>query len=234
MRILIVGTGYVGLVTGTCFAEMGHTVTCLDIDEQKIQKLEQGIIPIYEPNLDEMVKRNTAQKRLVFTTDYSEGVKNAQVCFIAVPTPSGEDGSCDIQYVERAARSIAQNMDDYKIIVNKSTVPVGTAAFVAKTVNVALAQRGVEIPFDVVSNPEFLKEGAAIQDCLKPDRIIIGSDSPKATEMMKEIYSAFTLSPHNRLQDKENCSLCDCRRQCLCALHLHWPPLFCRCRRFRS
>ncbi len=198
MRILIVGTGYVGLVTGTCFAEMGHTVTCLDIDEQKIQKLEQGIIPIYEPNLDEMVKRNTAQKRLVFTTDYSEGVKNAQVCFIAVPTPSGEDGSCDIQYVERAARSIAQNMDDYKIIVNKSTVPVGTAAFVAKTVNVALAQRGVEIPFDVVSNPEFLKEGAAIQDCLKPDRIIIGSDSPKATEMMKEIYSAFTLS-HDRI-----------------------------------
>jgi UDPglucose 6-dehydrogenase len=198
MQILIVGTGYVGLVTGACFAEMGHTVICLDIDEKKIENLKNGIIPIYEPGLDELVKRNIAHKRLTFTTDYKKGVPNAKVCFIAVPTPSREDGSCDTRYVESAARSIAANMNEYKIIVNKSTVPVGTAAFVAKTIQDEQRARNLAVSFDVVSNPEFLKEGAAVQDCLKPDRIIIGSDSPKAMEAMKEIYSAFTLS-HDRI-----------------------------------
>ncbi len=198
MHILIVGTGYVGLVSGACFAEMGHTVICLDIDAKKIQKLQQGLIPIYEPGLEELVKRNLKEKRLIFTTDYKIGVADADACFIAVPTPSRDDGSCDTSYVEAAARSIAESMSKYKIIVNKSTVPVGTASLVAKTIQNTLEKRGIEIPFDVVSNPEFLKEGAAIQDCLKPDRIIIGADSTKALEVMKDIYSAFTLS-HDRI-----------------------------------
>src|SRR5882672_8897724 len=169
MQILIIGTGYVGLVTGACFAEMGHTVMCLDINSSKIAQLQQGIIPIFEPGLDEIVKRNVAQKRLFFTTDYERGVAFAQVCFIAVPTPSREDGSCDTGYVESAARSIAKAMNEPKIIVNKSTVPVGTAALVAKCVTEELKTRDRRISFDVVSNPEFLKEGAACMDCLKPD-----------------------------------------------------------------
>lgn len=190
MQILMVGTGYVGLVTGACFAEMGHTVTCLDINAEKIGMLEQGIIPIYEPGLEEIVKRNVKQKRLSFTTDYAKGVASAAVCFIAVPTPSREDGSCDTSYVEAAARQIGACMNGYKVIVNKSTVPVGTAYLVAETIRAV----NPNLSFDVVSNPEFLKEGAAVQDCLKPDRIIIGSDEPKAAEILKEIYSAFTLN----------------------------------------
>lgn len=193
MQILMVGTGYVGLVTGACFAEMGHTVMCLDIDAEKIRKLEEGIIPIYEPGLEEIVKRNIKQRRLFFTTDYQKAVAFAPVCFIGVPTPSREDGSCDTSYVEAAAREIGANMTSYKIIVNKSTVPVGTASRVA-----AVIREATDIPFDVVSNPEFLKEGAAVQDCLKPDRIIIGADNPKAAEVLKEIYSAFTLN-HERI-----------------------------------
>jgi len=198
MQILMVGTGYVGLVTGACFAEMGHSVVCLDIDADKIQKLQQGIVPIYEPGLEELVKRNIQQRRLRFTTDYAKAVASAAVCFIAVPTPSREDGSCDISYVETAARQIAAHMADHKIIVNKSTVPVGTAYRVATVVREEQKKLGVSVPFDVVSNPEFLKEGAAVQDCLKPDRIIIGSDHPKPAEILKEIYSAFTLS-HDRI-----------------------------------
>lgn len=198
MQILIVGTGYVGLVTGACFAEMGHTVICLDIDANKIELLSQGVVPIYEPGLEEIVKRNLQQKRLRFTTDYASAVSAANVCFIAVPTPSSEDGSCDTSYVEAAARQIAAHMDSYKIIVNKSTVPVGTAYFVQKVLKEELARLGKQIPFDVLSNPEFLKEGAAVQDCLKPDRIIIGSDHPQPAEVLKEIYSAFTLS-HDRI-----------------------------------
>lgn len=195
MHILMVGTGYVGLVTGSCFAEMGHTVTCLDINQEKIDLLKKGQIPIFEPGLDELVKRNLQQKRLRFTTDYANAVANATVCFIAVPTPSQPDGSCDISYVESAAREIAKHMNGYKIIVNKSTVPVGTAARVAEIIR---EERGDLVSFDVVSNPEFLKEGAAVQDCLKPDRIIIGANSPKSIEVLKEIYSPFTLS-HDRV-----------------------------------
>lgn len=198
MLILIVGTGYVGLVTGACFAEMGHTVICLDIDQEKIDKLKRGIIPIFEPGLEELVKRNLQQKRLRFTTDYKKSVAEASVCFIAVPTPSLPNGACDTSYVESAARQIALHMNDYKILVNKSTVPVGTAARVAFVIREELEKRCVSIPFDVVSNPEFLKEGAAVQDCLKPDRIIIGADDPKPAEALKEIYSAFTLS-HDRI-----------------------------------
>lgn len=198
MQILIVGTGYVGLVTGACFAEMGHMVVCLDIDANKINKLQEGIVPIYEPGLEELVKRNIQQRRLKFTTDYRLGVASAEVCFIAVPTPSREDGSCDTSYVETAAAQIAEHMNGYRVIVNKSTVPVGTANLVARVIREHQKKKGISVPFDVVSNPEFLKEGAAVQDCLKPDRIIIGADEPKAAEILKEIYSAFTLS-HDRI-----------------------------------
>jgi len=198
MQILMVGTGYVGLVTGACFAEMGHSVICLDIDSKKIESLQEGIVPIYEPGLEEIVKRNIQQRRLRFTTDYAKAVASASVCFIAVPTPSRDDGSCDISYVETAARQIAEHMSEYRIIVNKSTVPVGTAYRVSEVIREEQIKLGLSVPFDVVSNPEFLKEGAAVQDCLKPDRIIIGSDRPKPAEVLKEIYSAFTLS-HDRI-----------------------------------
>lgn len=194
MHILMVGTGYVGLVTGACFAEMGHQVTCLDINEEKIKMLKKGEIPIFEPGLDELVKRNLAQKRLRFTADYAKAVEEAKVCFIAVPTPSDDDGSCDISYVEAAAKSIAKHMNGYKIIVNKSTVPVGTAQRVAEVIR----NERTDALFDVVSNPEFLKEGAAVLDCLKPDRIIIGANTQKAIDIMKEIYAPFTIN-HDRI-----------------------------------
>lgn len=198
MFILIVGTGYVGLVTGTCFAEMGHFVTCLDIDAKKIDNLNAGMIPIYEPGLAEMVHRNVQQKRLKFTTDYPSGVKESTVCFIAVPTPPKEDGTCNTEYVQAAALQIASYLNEYKIIINKSTVPVGTANLVSQVIQQELDRRGVTIPFDVVSNPEFLKEGAAIQDCLKPDRIILGIDSNRPLSLLKDIYAPFTLS-HDRI-----------------------------------
>ena len=186
MRIAVVGTGYVGLVAGTCFAESGNDVCCIDIDEEKILALDRGEIPIYEPGLEELLKRNVADGRLSFTTSYETGMKNAQVVFIAVGTPPGEDGSADLKYVLGAAASIAKNMAGYTVVVDKSTVPVGTA----RQVEAALREN-TKHEFDVVSNPEFLKEGAAIDDFLKPDRVVIGSRSKRAVEVMDELYDPF-------------------------------------------
>ena len=186
MRIAVIGTGYVGLVAGTCFAESGNNVVCLDIDQEKVAKLRGGIVPIYEPGLEELLKRNVADGRLVFTTDYKEAIPDAQVVFIAVGTPPDEDGSADMKYVLAAAKSIAENMTGYVVVVDKSTVPVGTARRVAKVIS-----ENTEHPFDVVSNPEFLKEGAAIDDFMKPDRVVIGSDTQKAAEVMDELYGPF-------------------------------------------
>lgn len=198
MDLLVIGTGYVGLVTGTCLAEMGHHVVCLDINQEKIDQLNRGRIPIYEPGLEEMVKRNVKANRLHFTTDYAAAVASALVCFIAVDTPMAADGHADLQSVRNVAASIAMHMDGYRIIVNKSTVPVGTANHVKEIIQSALDQRQAPFEFDVVSNPEFLKEGNAIQDCMKPDRVIIGTDNRRVAAIMKEIYSPFMLS-HDRL-----------------------------------
>ena len=186
MRIAVVGTGYVGLVAGTCFAESGNNVVCIDVDQEKIDKLKDGIVPIYEPGLEELLRRNVHDGRLSFTTDYAAGIERAQVVFIAVGTPPGEDGSADLRYVLSAARSIAENMTDYAVIVDKSTVPVGTARKVAETI-----AAHTKHDFHVVSNPEFLKEGAAIDDFLKPDRVVIGSGSQRAAEIMDELYAPF-------------------------------------------
>lgn len=198
MNILVIGTGYVGLVTGTCLAEMGHHVLCLDINQDKIEKLKQGVIPIYEPGLEEIVKRNVKAGRLLFTTDYKEAVSSSIVCFITVDTPVGADGQADLQYVRNVANALAEQMDGYRVIVNKSTVPVGTARYVADLIATALAKRGCSYEFDVVSNPEFLKEGNAVNDFMRPNRVVIGTDSPRAAALMKEIYSPFMLS-HERL-----------------------------------
>ncbi len=192
MKISIVGTGYVGLVTGTCFAEMGNRVICVDIDEKKIENLKKGIIPIYEPGLEPMVKENRDRGTLHFTTDIKEALNNSNIIFIAVGTPQGEDGSADLQYVLKVAEEIGANMSHEMIVVDKSTVPVGTADKVESVIKRELEKRGVEIPFHVVSNPEFLKEGSAIEDFMKPDRVVIGAKSEKAMEAMKELYAPFT------------------------------------------
>ena len=194
MDILVIGTGYVGLVTGACFSEMGHKVTCLDIDKEKIEKLKNGIIPIYEPGLEEVVKRNVRENRLSFTTDYKEGIQGAEVCFLAVPTPSGDDGSCDLSYVKTAAQEIAKYIENYKVIVNKSTVPVGTGYKVKEIIKGFIKKEGKNIDFDIVSNPEFLKEGTAVSDCLKPDRIVIGVDNEKSEKIMRDLYDSFTIN----------------------------------------
>ncbi|MBQ2314860.1 MAG: UDP-glucose/GDP-mannose dehydrogenase family protein, partial [Treponema sp.] len=198
MNISIVGTGYVGLVSGTCFAEMGNHVWCIDIDKKKIERLNGGEIPIYEPGLEEMVRRNHREKRLEFTSDYAQAVPESDICFIAVGTPPGEDGSADTQYVLAAAKSIGQFMKGYTIVVDKSTVPVGTADKVRAAITETIASRndaaGVE--FDVVSNPEFLKEGVAVNDFMKPDRVVIGTDSERAKQMMLSLYRQFTENEH--------------------------------------
>lgn len=191
MRIAVVGTGYVGLVTGACLAEFGMFVTCVDVDSTKIENLKKGIIPIYEPGLDEIVEKNYKAGRLNFTTDISEAVKNNLVIFIAVGTPPKEDGSADLKYVEQVAKDIAANMDGYKVVVNKSTVPVGTGQKVKKIIKSVIGDR---YRFDVVSNPEFLREGAAINDFMRPDRIVIGVESDEAAAIMKDIYSAHYLN----------------------------------------
>jgi UDPglucose 6-dehydrogenase len=191
MKISVIGTGYVGLVSGTCFAEMGNDVVCVDIDSNKIENLKNGIIPIYEPGLEEMVKRNYKEQRLQFTTDIRTAVESSLVNFIAVGTPPGEDGSADLRYVLNVARDIGKYMNGYKIIVDKSTVPVGTAERVKKAISEQLEERGVSLEFDVVSNPEFLKEGAAVEDFMRPDRIVIGVEDVRTAEIMKQLYEFF-------------------------------------------
>lgn len=197
MRITVIGTGYVGLVTGTCFAEMGNTVWCVDVNEEKIEKLKKGIIPIYEPGLSEMVGRNHMAGTLNFTTDIQEALEESEVAFIAVGTPMGEDGSADLQYVLTAARNIGANMKRHMVIVDKSTVPVGTSEKVRAAVRAELEARGSDLTFDVVSNPEFLKEGSAIADCMKPDRIVIGVDSEYSAEVMRELYKPYVMNTEN-------------------------------------
>jgi len=196
MKIAIVGSGYVGLVTGACFSEVGINVTCVDIDKKKIENLNNGIIPIFEPGLEDMINRNVKKQRLSFTTDIREAIKDCEVIFIAVGTPPDEDGSADLKYVLSVARDCGRNMNDYMLIVTKSTVPVGTSEKVRKAAQEELDKRNINIQFDVASNPEFLKEGAAIDDFLKPDRIVIGLESPRAEELMKTLYKPFTLNGH--------------------------------------
>ena len=197
MKIAVIGTGYVGLVSGTCFAEVGNTVTCVDVNAKKIENLKKGIIPIYEPGLEAMVLNNITNKNLFFTTDIAQAIKQVEVVFIAVGTPMGEDGSADLQYVLSVAQSIGEAMEQHLIIVNKSTVPVGTADKIKEVIASALKKRGANIAFDIVSNPEFLKEGKAIQDFMKPDRVVIGAESSYAFEKMKALYSSFFLQ-HER------------------------------------
>ncbi len=193
MNIAIVGTGYVGLVTGTCFAEIGVDVTCVDVDPQKIEKLENNEIPIYEPGLKELVNRNKTAGRLHFTTDLTSCLDDVEVIFSAVGTPPDEDGSADLKYVLQVARTIGQHMNDYKLVVTKSTVPVGTARKVRAAIQEELDRRGLDIPFDVASNPEFLKEGNAVNDFMSPDRVVVGVESEKARELMTRLYKPFLI-----------------------------------------
>lgn len=202
MKVTVIGSGYVGLVTGACLAETGNDVLCLDIDADKIELLSKGEIPIWEPGLQEIVRRNVAAKRMSFTVDVQRAVSHGTIQFIAVGTPPGEDGSADMQYVVEAARSIGRHMTDYKVVVDKSTVPVGTVDRVREVVAEELAARAVEVPYAVVSNPEFLKEGAAVEDFMRPDRIILGSDDEKALLLMKALYSPFQHN-HRRLLEMD-------------------------------
>ncbi len=197
MRVSIFGTGYVGLVTGSCLSYSGHDVLCVDVDEAKVQRLRQGEIPIYEPGLENIVRESTAQDRLRFTTDAKEAVDHAEIIFIAVGTPPDEDGAADLRYVLQVAESVGTYIQDYRLVINKSTVPVGSADKVRDKIAQTLKARGAEISYDVASNPEFLKEGAAVNDFQKPDRIVVGTDSAKVEELMRELYA-----PFNRNHDK--------------------------------
>lgn len=198
MKVTVFGTGYVGLVTGTCLADVGHDVLCVDIDQGKVDNLKNGIIPIFEPGLDSIVKQAVQNGLLNFTTDMDLAVNHGELQFIAVGTPSGEDGSADLQYVVAVAKTIGQRMADYKVVVNKSTVPIGTAEKVSEALSAELKSRGVDFAFDVVSNPEFLKEGAAINDFMKPDRIVVGTNSERAEKLLRELYAPFNRS-HDRM-----------------------------------
>jgi UDPglucose 6-dehydrogenase len=198
MRVTIFGTGYVGLVTGACLADAGNEVLCVDVDEQKVDRLKRGEVPIYEPGLEAIVKRSVDAGRLRFTTDADVGVSHGLFQFIAVGTPADEDGSADLRYVLEVARTVGTRLTDYRVVVNKSTVPVGTADKVREEIQKALDERGSPVEFDVVSNPEFLKEGAAIEDFMKPDRIIVGTDNPRTAELLRELYDAFNRN-HDRL-----------------------------------
>ncbi len=191
MKVSVIGTGYVGLVTGACLAEVGNDVLCADTDKNKIEILKSGGIPIYEPGLGDMVKRNVDAGRLRFTTDTAESARHGAILFIAVGTPPDEDGSADLRYVIAAARAIGQHMQEYKLIVNKATVPVGTADKVRSAVQGELIQRGVALVFSVASNPEFLKEGAAVEDFMRPDRIVLGVDDEQAVRLMRSLYTPF-------------------------------------------
>lgn len=197
MKVSIFGTGYVGLVTGACLAHSGHQVTCVDVDAGKVERLNKGEIPIYEPGLESVVGQSVKENRLKFTTDAKEAIKFAQVIFIAVGTPPDEDGAADLRYVLQVAETVGEHMQDHRLVINKSTVPVGSGDKVKAAITAKLASRGVDIPFDVASNPEFLKEGAAVADCMKPDRIIIGTDSAYVEKLMRELYA-----PFNRNRDK--------------------------------
>ncbi|MDP4606952.1 MAG: UDP-glucose/GDP-mannose dehydrogenase family protein [Flavobacteriaceae bacterium] len=199
MKITVIGTGYVGLVSGTCFAEMGNTVCCIDVDQKKIEGLKKGIIPIYEPGLEAMVLRNTANGNLTFSTDLASKLHDTDIAFIAVGTPMGEDGSADLKYVLQVAQTIGDHMTRPLLVVDKSTVPVGTADQVRQTIQAALDKRGLSIDFHVLSNPEFLKEGDAIADFMKPDRVVIGGDDPEALEVMKELYAPFFRTNMDRM-----------------------------------
>ncbi|WP_167609233.1 UDP-glucose dehydrogenase family protein [Maribellus sediminis] len=196
MKISVVGTGYVGLVSGTCFAETGINVTCVDVDEKKIEKLNNGIIPIYEPGLESIYKKNAEKGRLVFTTNLAESLEGSDALFIAVGTPPDEDGSADLKYVLGVAREIGKHIDHYMVIATKSTVPVGTSKKVKEAIQEELDKREVNVAFDVASNPEFLKEGNAVQDFLRPDRIVIGTESERAQKVMKRLYKPFLLNGH--------------------------------------
>src|SRR5436190_14095514 len=187
MKIAVIGTGYVGLVAGACLAENGNDVICVDRDAAKVRALQRGRIPIYEPGLEELVRRNRAEKRLTFTTDLPKGVRSSQIIFIAVGTPTGEDGSADLSHVLEVARQIGKSMNGYKVVVDKSTVPVGTSEKVREAI-----RKETSHPFSVVSNPEFLKQGAAIEDFMKPDRVVIGVEDARAADVMKELYGPFT------------------------------------------
>ena len=199
MNIAVVGTGYVGLVTGACFSEMGINVTCVDVDSNKIQNLKQGIIPIYEPGLEELVKRNSKAGRLAFTTDLVSCLDNVEVVFSAVGTPPDEDGSADMRFVWEVARTIGQNMRNYVLVVTKSTVPVGTARQVKAIIKEELRKRNLDIPFDIASNPEFLKEGTGVKDFMGPDRVVVGVESEKAKEIMERLYKPFTLNNYRMI-----------------------------------
>jgi UDPglucose 6-dehydrogenase len=186
MKIAVVGTGYVGLVTGTCFAETGNTVTCIDIDQNKVNKLKSGKITIYEPGLEQLFERNIKQERLFFTTQLSEGIKDAKVIFLALPTPPGEDGAADLKYILKVADDLGPMLEDYAVIVDKSTVPVGTADKVRERI-----AKKAKVDFDVVSNPEFLREGVAVEDFMKPERVVIGTTSSKAKKLMEQLYAPY-------------------------------------------